>query len=55
MLSGNCFIVKTETNYIKYFSHYLEKNIYILMISVRPSLKNCLFAVPLPCIFWSGR
>ena len=22
---------------------------------IRPSLKKCLFAVPLPCIFWLGR
>ena len=24
-------------------------------ILVRPSLNKCLFAVPLPCIFWLGR
>ena len=29
--------------------------IQLLFLQIRPSLKNCLFAVPLPCIFWLGR
>ena len=27
----------------------------VFITKLGPSLKNCLFAVPLPCIFWLGR
>ena len=42
----NCF-----TNFESNQSSRCDKN----GISPRPSLKNCLFAVPLPCIFLLGR
>ena len=47
------------------FSQHLFSHLYFLLktqicfvssnIYIGPSLKKCLFAVPLPCIFWLGR